>query len=179
MKAWKLKCVVLAMLSLAGGMAAHAQDNGEDVFYLGGGSAKSSNSAYSSGDTPKTFGYLKLSNLDDTVWGIDVSAEGTMFDSTYGQDNAAKQATSVNALIGQNIATSGSFRMDAAFIAGVRDRTTSCPPSYVGYQCYANTVPDTSYAFNYGVALTVSYKNILLGVRATGESTQAMVGIRF
>ena len=25
----------------------------------------------------------------------------------------------------------------------------------------------------------VSYKNILLGVRSTGESTQAMVGIRF
>jgi len=173
MKAF-ISVALLAVVSIA-----NAATNGENVIYLGGGAAESGPIATTSNKSPFTVGYLKLSNTRDFVWGLDVSGEGTKLDSTWGQTNAVKQANSFNFLFGKNIGKTENSRYDASLIAGFRHKTSSCPSSYLGYQCYANSEPKTTYAFNYGIALTWSYKSLMLGVRATGESKQALVGIRF
>lgn len=154
-----------------------ADDNTSHAIYLGGGS--SSNSLDSaSNKSAFSIGYLNLSSARDVVWGVDISGEGNKYDSTWGYDSI-QQATSYNFLIGRNISRTENSRFDAAVIMGIREDSSSCPRSYIGFQCYADQSPDISYAFNYGLALTWSYKSLLLGVRATGESTQAMIGVRF
>lgn len=175
----RLKHGVLAVLTFATAAVSHAQDDGQNVIYFGAGSAKNGNPTTTSNKEPMSIGYLRLSNASSTVWGIDVAGEGTMLDSTWGQNNAVKQATSFNALIGKNIGKTANSRYDAALIVGMREETSKCPRSYLGYQCYANSEPKTTYGFNYGLALTWTYNSLMLGVRATGESTQAMLGIRF
>jgi hypothetical protein len=177
----KMKCtnIVLAVACLAFACQANANNDGENVIYLGSGPAKSGNPSTTTSKSPFTLGYLRLSNTRDVVWGFDISGEGTMLDSTWGQNNAVKQATSYNLLIGKNLGKTESSRFDLAFIAGIREKTSDCPSSYLGYQCYANSKPNTTNAFNYGAALTWSYKGFMLGARATGESTQAIMGVRF
>ncbi len=102
-----------------------------------------------------------------------------MLDSTWGQRNSASQATSYNFLIGKNIVKNENSRFDAAFLVGARESFSSCPSSYLGYQCYADQAPDTGHAINYGAVLTWTYKSLMLGVRLTGESKQALLGLRF
>ena len=179
MKKINLMQVVLTISAIAGSTMAYADENGENLIYFGAGPAKSANSLNNSGDNPLSIGFLRLSNTSDAVWGLDFSGEGTMRDSTGSNYNAIKQATSFNFLIGRNIIRNESSRFDAAFILGVREKTSECPKSYLGYQCYADTDPNKSYGLNYGLALTWTYKNVMLGVRATGESTQALLGLRF
>ncbi len=168
---------VLTLLTLTA--SANATNDGENVIYAGTGSAKSGSATATSSKNPFTIGYLRLSNSRDVVWGVDISGEGTLLDSTWGQNKAVKQATSYNLLIGKNVGKSETSRFDLAFVAGIREKTSSCPSSYLGYQCYADSKPNTTNAFNYGAALTWSTKGFMLGVRATGESTQAIAGIRF
>jgi hypothetical protein len=158
---------------------ANASNDGENVIFFGSGSAEAGPASATSNKSPFAIGYLNLSNSRDSVWGFDIGGEGTKLDSTWGQNNAVKQANSFNLIAGRNIGKSENSRYDLAAIVGFRHKTSSCPSSYLGYQCYANTEPKTSYAFNYGLTLTWSYKNLMLGVRATGESKQALVGIRY
>lgn len=169
----------LVIAIVIGTSFAHADENGQNVIYLGSGSAKSGNPSVTSNKTPVTLGYLRLSNTTDTVWGADISGEGTMLDSSWGQNRAVKQATSFNILLGKNLGKTENSRFDASLILGAREKTRSCPASYLGYQCYADTKPNTSYGFNSGVALTWAYKSVLLGLRATGESTQILLGYRY
>ena len=164
--------LMLSVLFLAASSQAHA-DVGENVLFAGSGSGKEAGSkAYS-------LGYLRVSNSTDRVWGIDVGGEGFMEDSTWGNYKASKQATSFNVLFGKNLQSGESYRIDGTLIAGIREKSSSCPKSYLGYQCYANSTPDTKYSLNYGALLAVSFKSLTIGVRATGESKQAFVGIRF
>jgi len=158
---------------------ANASNDNQHVIFYGSGSPESGPAASTSKKSPFTVGYLNLSNSRDAVWGFDISGEGTKLDSTWGQNNAVKQANSFNLIAGKNLGKTENSRTDLAAIVGFRHKTASCPSSYLGYQCYADTDPKTSYAFNYGMALTWSYKNLMLGVRATGESKQALIGIRF
>jgi len=159
--------------------SAYADGNGQNVIYLGSGSAKSGDPTTTSSKSPFTIGYLRLSNSSDTVIGGDISGEGTLLDSSWGQNRAVKQATSFNILLGKNLGKTENSRFDASLILGAKEKTRSCPASYLGYQCYADAKPDTSYGFNSGVALTWTYKSVLVGLRATGESTQAVMGYRF
>ncbi len=170
--------VVLMATSVCALSSAFADTDGQNVIYVGSGTAKNNNTTTKSSN-PATLGYLRVSNTSDTVWGLDVSGEGTMLDSTWGQRNSAKQATAFNFLIGKNLNKTENSRIDAAFIAGIREKTSSCPSSYLGYQCYADQKPDTSYGFNGGIALTWIYKSFMVGARFTGESKQALVGIKF
>ena len=178
MKAMKLVHVVLATVVLVGTTVASANENGENVLYFGVGSAKSGD-YLKSNKTPFSIGYLSISSSRDSVWGADISGEGTMLDSTWGQRSAVNQAMSYNFLIGRNLTKSESSRFDAALLLGMRQSFSSCPSSYLGYQCYADSAPDTKYAFNYGAVVTWTYKSLMLGVRATGESAQALLGFRF
>lgn len=170
--------VVVMASSVCALSAAYADTDGQNVIYVGSGTAKNSNTSVKSSN-PATLGYLRLSNTSDTVWGLDVSAEGTMLDSTWGQRNSAQQATAFNFLFGKNLNKTENSRIDAAFIVGMREKASSCNKSYLGYQCYADQEPDTSYGFNGGIALTWIYKNFMVGARITGESKQALVGFRF
>jgi hypothetical protein len=175
----KMKGLVVVMATFVCALsAAYADTDGKNVIYVGSGSSKSSNTAIKSSN-PATLGYLRLSNTSGTVWGFDVSREGTMLDSTWGQRNSPQQATSFNFLIGKNLNKTEKSRIDAAFIAGIRETASSCPSSYLGYQCYADRTPDTSYGFNGGVALTWIYESFMVGARITSESKQALIGIRF
>ena len=168
----KFSTLLLSALLLAASSQAHA-DVGENVLFAGSGSGKEAGSkAYS-------LGYLRVSNSTDKVWGVDIGGEGYMEDSTWGNYKSSKQATSFNVLFGKNLQTGSDYRIDGALIAGVREKSSSCPKSYLGYQCYANSTPDTKYSLNYGALLAVSYKSLTLGVRATGESKQALIGFRF
>lgn len=175
----KIKQLALAILVAASGASTYADENGESVIYLGTGPAKSGDPTTTSNKKPITLGFLSISTAHDTVWGLDFGREGTKLDSTWGQDNAVKQASSYNFLIGRNIGRSENSRFDAVLILGMREKTASCPSSYLGYQCYADSSPDVTHGFNYGAVLSLTYRSILLGLRVTGESKQALVGYRF
>jgi hypothetical protein len=157
---------------------AYSSENGENVIYFGTGPSKTGN-ALKSNSAPLSLGYLKLSNSSDTVWGIDFSGEGTMLDSTGGRYNTVTRATAYNILAGKNLNKGENSRFDAAIVLGMRESVTSCPSSYIGYQCYADTAPDTKYSVNYGVVVSWNYKSLMIGLRATGESTQALLGFKF
>ena len=86
---------------------------------------------------------------------------------------------SVNLLVGANVIDNGRFKADAAFLVGFRDSSLDCPDSYLGYQCYADEAPTPTYKENLGAVITISFDRFTLGVRATGESTQVIAGLRF
>ena len=178
MKTTKSVKLVLVTLAIAGSTVAFANENGENLFYLGAGSASKSES-YKSNATPLAIGYLRFSNINDNIFGFDIAGEGTMLDSTGGQYNAVKQAVSYNLLVGRNVSKNENYRFDAALLIGMRETTSSCPSSYLGYQCYADSAPDTQHGVNFGGVLTWTYKSFMLGVRATGESKQVIAGFRF
>lgn len=176
MKNTKIQSAIFCLLAISAASAIHANEN---IVYGGFGSAKNDSSSVASDKNPFSLGYINISDVRNSIWGFDFSKEGTLLDSTYGQDKAVKQAMSFNLLLGTNLAKTDSGRFDVAVLLGARQETTDCPSSYLGYQCYANAEPDMKYGFNYGAVLTWSFKNVMLGIRATGESTQALVGLRF
>jgi hypothetical protein len=163
---------------VVGPMASFADDSAQNAIYIGGGSAQT-NDILKSSSAPYSVGYVRLSNEKDIVWGVDVAGEGTLLDSTWGKNKAVKQSTSFNLLLGQNLIKTENGRFDATVILGLRNSFTSCPSSYLGYQCYADQAPSTKYDFNYGALLSYSYKSLLVGLRATGESSQVVIGYRF
>lgn len=178
MKIMKYLQVFLTAALFAVSAAAYADDSGENLIYIGAGSAQSGDKLKSS-STPISLGYLRISNASDVVWGFDYSGEGTMLDSTWGMNSSVKQANAFNILIGRNISKNENSRFDAALLLGGRETFSTCPSSYLGYQCYADTAPSTSYKLNYGALVTFTYKSYMLGLRATGESAQAIIGYRF
>ena len=143
------------------------------AIYGGIGSAKNA-------DVPWSIGaYLRAPN--DFLFGIDIAGEGESYDSTYGNGGSLGQGWSANAIAGRNLLNANGFQIDAALLVGVRETALSCPDgqSFLGYQCYADADPVGDYAFNYGAIATISFQSVMVGVRATGESTQATFGLRF
>ena len=57
----------------------------------------------------------------------------------------------------------------------------TCPAgqSYLGYQCYADTDPESHWKLNYGGGVMVHFDRLAFGVRVTGESKTAIVGLNF
>lgn len=178
MKAINLMRMFLVALTVVGATTTHADENGGNLIYVGAGPAKKADST-TTGSTPMSLGYLRLSNATNFVWGLDVSGEGTMLDSTWGKNNAVKQAMSYNLLVGTNFKNDGGSRIDGAVLLGAREASANCPSSFIGYQCYANSAPTTNHKLNYGVVLTWSFKSFMVGLRATEASTQALIGLRF
>ncbi|MTE00945.1 hypothetical protein GIY56_11630 [Paracoccus sp. YIM 132242] len=150
----------------------------QNTFYIGGGKARTDD-AFDNDDTPFSLGFMHQLAGRKLILGGDLGQEGTMLDSTWGQDQAVEQATSYNLLAGANVVDNGRFRTDVALLLGVREDTKDCPRSYLGFQCYADSDPETDYKGNFGAVLTVSFDRLTLGVRATGESTQVLAGLRF
>jgi hypothetical protein len=163
----------IAALSIFVASQASAQDN---IIY--GGFGSKSDNVLDDNSTPFAVGLLRLSETSNMVFGIDIAGEGTKLDSTWGGNNL-DQALSVNLLIGGNMFKQPKMRIDGAVILGFRETFSDCPDSFIGYQCYADTPPETEYGLNYGALVTMSLEQFTIGVRATGESTQVIAGIRF
>lgn len=177
-----MRGIVIGIISMAALTAANADNDGSNVFYVGGGQTynSSSGTAKTSEDTPFSIGMLHASKTANGVFGFDIGREGTMLDSTAGRTNAVKSGTSLNLLFGTNLGKPGvNSRIDAALLLGGRQTTKSCPASYLGYQCYADQDPSTSYGVNYGAVLTWAYSSMVLGLRVTGESAQFLFGGSF
>lgn len=177
MKAMKLIKVAFATVAILGATAAYAEEN-KSVLYIGAGPAKSASPTVD-GSTPMSIGFMTKVADSTMVWGLDLAGEGTMLDSTWGQTQLPARAMSYNLLLGKNIAQNENSSFNIAALAGMREATADCPASFLGYQCYANTTPTTNYVFNYGAVVTWSYKSLVLGVRATGASTQGLLGLSF
>lgn len=181
MKIAHILSLVLSLALLSGHARAETemQDGGlRNAFYLGAGKARH-DGALEVDDTPLALGVTHQLQGRKLILGFDIAREGTMLDSTWGQDEALRQATSYNLLVGGNIVDNGRFRTDLALLLGARESFADCADSYLGYQCYADSEPDTEYKGNFGALLTVSYDRLTMGLRATGESTQLLGGFRF
>lgn len=178
MKAMKLIKVVFATAAILGATVAYADDANKSVIYIGAGPAKSASPTVN-GSTPMSIGFMTKVADSTMVWGLDLAGEGTMLDSTWGQSQLPARAMSYNLLLGNNITQNENSSFNVAVLAGMREATADCPASFLGYQCYANTTPTTNYVFNYGAVVTWSYKSLVLGVRATGASTQGLLGLSF
>lgn len=148
----------------------------QNVFYGGFGSANNDEGGVDS--TPFVIGFMHQSATSGYVFGFDIAGEGAMLDSTWGS-NEWRQSMSYNLLAGVNLTRDKNFRVDAGVLLGFRETFSDCPASYIGYQCYADEPPSTEYGFNYGAFVGVSFGSVMVGVRGTEESTQAMLGLRF
>lgn len=167
--------VAVAAICLSFASLAHAQEKSNIIY---GGFGPKSDNVLEDNFTPFVVGSLMLSDTSTMVVGFDLAGEGTVLDSTWGGNNL-DQALSVNLLIGRNIFWRSNMRIDGAVILGFRETFSDCPDSFLGYQCYAGTPPETEYDWNYGVLVTMSLEQFTIGVRVTGESTQVIAGIRF
>jgi len=164
----KIASIVFSILAIGTINIAKADENGERVMYVGSGTAKTGN------DKAYSIGFMKISNSNERQWGADVGGEGTMH-----HNGSPETANSVNLLVGSNFGKSDFGRLDGAFLIGIRGKSSSCPASNLGFRCYADQDPSVKFGLNYGVVMTWSYKSILVGIRATGESKQALLGFRF
>ena len=159
---------------------------GKNIVYFGGGISRKSDDFdaleefgdFSDNNLAFTLGYLRVPNKGRLIGGVDISYEGTMLDGTF-SSYSTRGALSFNGIVGVNVAKNNSVRLDVAGLLGAREKTVDCPASYLGYACYADLPPDRSYSVNYGGIVSFSYKKLMLGARATGASTQGLVGIRF
>jgi hypothetical protein len=167
-----IKSAVLCIVALTT-FHSYANENGENVIYLGGGSSKTDSYGKSSG-TAVTLGFIKQSNASDTFFGGDISGEGTKY-----HNGNPEKSTSFNLIIGKNLNKTENGRFDGGLLIGFREKSSSCPTSYIGYQCYADSEPSTKYGANFGALLTYTHKSLILGIRATGESKQLIVGFKY
>lgn len=155
-----------------------ADTTSRSTFYFGAGTSND-DGPDTADETPLVVGFTHQPMNSKMVWGLDMAREGTMLDSTYGQDRAVSSALSFNLLVGRNFIETAKYKVDGALILGVREEAQDCPSSFLGYQCYADSAPDTEYTGNFGAMATVSVEKMVIGVRATGESAQVLVGFRF
>lgn len=175
-----IKALVISLSCILSAGQVYAQDASayRNTFYIGGGNAKA-DGPFENDDTPLSIGFMHQLENRKLILGADIGREGTMLDSTWNMNEQVKQATSYNFLIGANLVEKSHFRADAALLIGVRESAADCAGSFLGFQCYADTEPDTDYKGNFGGVITLSYDRMTLGLRATGESTQILAGLRF
>lgn len=152
---------------------AMANNNLENVIYVGGGSAKE-DSYGNTGGSPATLGYIRQSNIKYFVWGVDISGEGPMY-----HNSMPKKSTSFNIIFGNNFHKTESGRLDAGFLIGMREKSSSCPRSYLGYSCYADADPSVKYTGNFGGIITWTQNKFMIGARVTDQSKQVILGLRF
>jgi hypothetical protein len=169
----KSSAILAAVILSTFSAFSYSNELGESAMYVGGGTSKTDKYGYSSG-TAMTLGFMKLKNSSETFYGGDISGEGTMY-----HNGSPERANSLNLLIGKNLANSGNSRFDAAILVGMRGEKSTCPSSYIGYRCYADSDPSVKWGLNYGLVGAWSFNKLLLGIRLTGESKQALIGVKF
>lgn len=177
-----IRSFVLLILCLFSG-AVSAQEapeqsptsNSAGLVLLGVGS-NADDDDYSSDSTAWSLGYLAPNSGSGYRWGFDISGEGTLLDSTYNQNEAIDSGFSFNLLVGGDVASNFS----AGVLLGAIETSQDCArQSYIGFQCYADEDPESSYDFNYGVFGIYHIGGVALGARITGESQQLTIGFSF
>lgn len=147
---------------------------------FGGIGAADKGNADKSDATPWSIGYLYRGAESSKLFlGLDIAGEGTSLDNTSGNDNEVGQGISYNLLVGMPFNFSENWQTGVGVLLGMREAGESCPDSYLGYRCYADEEPDTDYKFNYGAVFHLYYKQALLGLRLSGESSQILFGVAF
>ena len=119
-----------------------------------------------------------IGHIGKNGFGIDIGNEGTVTDWTTGSYGQETSGHSVNLLYGNTSIDEDGLGMFYGALLGVRETSRYCSygTSYLGYECYANTSSSSKYDINYGAVAGVSYKGWTVGARATGESTQIIIG---
>ena len=144
------------------------------IFY--GGVGKSLEDSRSSSDaTPWTIGFLAKASQFSGGIGIDISKEGTLLDSRGYRDQEITQALSLNLVVTSKILTN----IDTGVLFGIRNKTAECPPSYLGFECYADRPATGDKTFNFGVISAFSLDRLILGFRITTVSQQLIFGVGF
>ena len=112
--------------------------------------------------------------------GADFGIEGKQVDRT-GDRVKEESGLSFNLLVGIAAVETEHWRVVPFGLIGARRYKVTCPAgqSYLGYQCYADTDPESHWKLNYGGGVMVHFDRIALGVRLTGESKTAIVGLNF
>jgi hypothetical protein len=128
---------------------------------------------------PWSVGYLYRGAGNAMYWGADIAGEGTLVNNTSGSDGLIEQGLAFDLLVGKTLNFSANWRGGIGILAGIRRTGLSCPESYLGYQCYADESPHQDFGFNYGAMAHLTFKQLLVGARASGESVQAIAGIAF
>lgn len=174
-------CSLLTSLLLAGVVSAQEApdqiptNNSAGLILLGVGS-NSDDDDDSSDSTAWSLGYLAANSGSGYRLGFDISGEGTLLDSTYNQDEAIDSGFSFNLLVGGDVASNFS----AGVLLGAIETSQECAKqSYIGFECYADEDPESSYDFNYGVFGIYHMGGFALGARITGESQQLTIGFSF
>ena len=114
------------------------------------------------------------------VIGADFGIEGKEEDRTGGRITE-ERAFSFNLLLGIAAFENARWRLVPFALIGARRYKVTCPAgqSYLGYRCYADTDSEGHWKLNYGGGLMMHFDRLALGVRLTGESTTAIVGVNF
>lgn len=141
-----------------------------------GAGSNSDDGEYSSDSTAWSLGFLSNSTESGYRWGVDIAGEGTMLDSTSNQNEAIDQGFSINLLFGGDV----TGNVTAGVLLGAVETSQDCDQqSYLGFQCYADTEPNSDYDFNYGVWGMYKFSGFAVGARISGESQQLTFGIDF
>ena len=114
------------------------------------------------------------------VIGADFGIEGKQVDRTGGRVEE-ESAVSFNLLLGIAAFESARWRLVPFALLGARRYKVTCPAgqSYLGFRCYADTDPEGHWKLNYGGGVMVHLDRFAVGVRLTGESKTAIVGLNF
>lgn len=169
------KTILASVFALTTSFGALAEDYNHTI-YLGGGVNTES---AASNSTPVSIGYIYNPESSNFYHGVDVSAEGLLYDSTSRRDNVEEQGTSVNYLTGYNFNFSNGVTVSTGVLMGIRITEEECPDSYLGYRCWADREPQRESEFNYGGTVHVKYKHLFVGARISGVSNQILVGYTF
>ena len=159
-----MKLVVLAALLLAGAGTARA-DTGLFILYAGAGETEtySEPPIATFSVTPYSAGYMtRLIISPNFVLGVDAGLEGADFDNT-------SASASYNLLTGLNFALTDSIRLYAVGLLGVR-KEFDCDARGQSVSCEESNEPNT------GGIVAIQYRRLMIGARATSESTQAIIG---
>jgi len=184
-----MRCSHKALVLVAAGlftfslsaMAQHSYSRpAQNIFYVGAGSSSGEASRNENDDTAWSLGWIyKTRSLS---FGVDIAGEGTSYDSTTGYYNEPRQGISLNLIAITPIMRGRRWTFDGGVLLGFVQSGRSCEStgrSYLGYTCYADQDPDTEYDFNYGAVGLWTSGSISVGLRATKESTQAILGMQF
>jgi hypothetical protein len=154
-----------------------SHDYRHHILFAGSGVSAKSDDLRKSDATPWNVGYIYRNH--NAFLGADIAGEGTSIENTSWENDKVSQALSYNFLAGGNLNFNQDWQAGIGVLVGLRETAKSCPSSYLGYECYADRKPDSSYDFNYGGLAYLTYDRLLVGTRVTYASYQLMMGLAF
>ncbi len=151
-----------------------------EYFYVGAGSSSGEASRNENDDTAWSLDGFTKHGV--SLFGVDIAGEGTSYDSTTGYYNEPRQGISLNLIAITPIMRGRRWTFDGGVLLGFvqRGRSMRIDRTIIpSCTCYADQDPDTEYDLNYGAVGLWTSGSISVGLRATKESTQAILGMQF